>query len=49
MIKCPICGSEVRVIPFGSAFIAVCCGKIIYRGYTLPQTDAGKAAPAKAG
>ncbi|MBP1747573.1 MAG: hypothetical protein H6Q52_112 [Deltaproteobacteria bacterium] len=38
MVKCPICGKEVRVIPFGSAFIGVCCSKIIYRGYKLPET-----------
>jgi hypothetical protein len=37
MVKCPTCGSEVRVISFGSAFIAVCCGKIIYRGYRPPE------------
>ncbi len=39
MIKCSVCGSEVRVIPFGSSFIAVCCGRIIYRGYKLPETE----------
>ena len=40
MVKCPVCGSEVRVVSFGSAFLAVCCGKIIYRGYKPPEADA---------
>ncbi len=39
MVRCPICGNEVRVIAFGSAFIAVCCGRIIYRGSELPDND----------
>lgn len=39
MVKCPVCGNEVRVISFGSAFMAVCCGRIIYRGYTRPEAD----------
>ncbi len=39
MVKCPLCGNEVRVISFGSAFIAVCCGRIVYRGCKPPEAD----------
>jgi hypothetical protein len=38
MVKCPTCGNNVRVVSFGSAFLAVCCGRIIYRGSTPPLT-----------
>jgi hypothetical protein len=30
-VKCPDCGKEAKIIPFGHGLLAVCCGKIIYR------------------
>jgi hypothetical protein len=35
MVKktCPFCGKEVKMIPFGNTFIAVCCNQIIYVGH----------------
>lgn len=31
--RCPHCGKEVSIIPFGTRFIAVCCNQIIYVGH----------------
>lgn len=45
MVKCPMCGNEVRVISFGSTFIAVCCGQVIYRGYKPPEANTCPAGP----
>ncbi|MHB8111053.1 MAG: hypothetical protein ACYDHW_13595 [Syntrophorhabdaceae bacterium] len=35
--KCPHCGKDVNIIPFGSRFIAVCCNQIIYVGHESPR------------
>jgi len=37
--KCPHCGKEVKVIPFGSRYIAVCCNQIVYVGHEAPRSD----------
>jgi endogenous inhibitor of DNA gyrase (YacG/DUF329 family) len=37
--KCPHCGKEVNIIPFGSRYIAVCCNQIVYVGQEPPQYD----------
>lgn len=37
--KCPNCGKEVNIIPFGSRYIAVCCNQIVYVGQEPPQYD----------
>ena len=38
-IKCRFCGRKARIIPFGEGYVAVCCGRIIYNSYKLPQQD----------
>ncbi len=38
-MKCPRCGKDVNIIPFGNRFIAVCCNQIIYVGYEPPSGD----------
>lgn len=30
IVRCPHCGKNVQVIPFGERFLAVCCNMIIY-------------------
>ncbi len=37
--KCPHCGKEVKVIPFGSRYIAVCCNQIVYVGHEAPRSE----------
>ena len=37
--KCPYCGKEANIIPFGNRFIAVCCNEIIYVGHEPPNQD----------
>ncbi|MEN6617649.1 MAG: hypothetical protein ABFD12_13920 [Syntrophorhabdus sp.] len=37
--KCPHCGKDVNIIPFGSRFIAVCCNQIIYVGHEPPRQN----------
>jgi endogenous inhibitor of DNA gyrase (YacG/DUF329 family) len=29
-VKCPNCGKEVKIIPFGYGYMAICCGMILY-------------------
>ena len=36
-VKCPQCKKEAPVVHFGNGYIAVCCGKIIYRGDRPPE------------
>ncbi len=35
--KCPHCGKEANIIPFGNRYIAVCCNQIIYVGHEPPS------------
>lgn len=37
--KCPHCGKEVNIIPFGNRFIAVCCNEILYVGHEPPARE----------
>ncbi|MBP1747872.1 MAG: hypothetical protein H6Q52_411 [Deltaproteobacteria bacterium] len=37
--KCPHCGNEANIIPFGNRFIAVCCNQIIYVGHEPSSHD----------
>lgn len=36
VVTCPKCDQEVKVIPFGDRFVAVCCNTIIYVGHHYP-------------
>jgi endogenous inhibitor of DNA gyrase (YacG/DUF329 family) len=38
-IKCPHCGKDVRLIQLGNGYLAVCCKKIIYSSYKLPDNE----------
>jgi len=42
--KCPHCGKEANIIPFGNRYIAVCCNQIIYVGHEIPRKDEAGAA-----
>ncbi len=45
--RCPHCGKEVNIIPFGNRYIAVCCNQIVYVGHEPPhdEEDAAEANP----
>lgn len=47
--KCPHCGKEVKVIPFGSRYIAVCCNQIVYVGHEAPRDEETDGAREEAG
>jgi len=36
-MKCPKCGKDVRIIPYGYGYVASCCGKVLYNAKTLPE------------
>ena len=39
-IKCPYCGKEVKPVRYGSRWVGICCGRIVYNYTTIIcQTD----------